>query len=82
MIHKIKESIRVAAIFGPGNKVRPVWFDWRGRKHDVREITYTWQEREGGALILHFTVSDGANLYELAFDSISRIWSVTVVENW
>jgi hypothetical protein len=80
-MQKIQENIRVAVIFGPGNQIRPVWFEWRRRKHEVREVTYSWQELEGAATILHFAVSDGANLFELAWNSTSRVWSLAAVEN-
>ncbi|MGD0843807.1 MAG: hypothetical protein ABSA06_05480 [Geobacteraceae bacterium] len=57
-MEKIRENIRVAVIFGPGNRVAPVWFDWRRRKYTVREVTYSWRERQGEATVFHFAVSD------------------------
>jgi hypothetical protein len=80
MLQRIREHIRVGVIHGPGSRLRPVWFDWRRRKHEIREITYTWQERHGEATVIHFAVSDGANLFELAYDSVSRIWALTAVD--
>jgi len=79
-MERIRENIRVAVIFGPGNRVAPVWFDWRRRKHTVREITYTWQERQGDATILHFAVFDGADLFELAYNADSQLWALTTVD--
>jgi hypothetical protein len=78
-MQKIGEDIRVAVIFGPGNAIRPVWFDWRRRKHTVREVTYSWQERHGEATLVHFAVTDGANLFELTYNAASRIWSLAAV---
>lgn len=75
-MQKIREDIRVAVIFGPGSSIRPVWFDWRRQKHTVREVTYSWQERQGEATVIHFAVSDGANLFELAYNAASRVWSL------
>jgi hypothetical protein len=80
MLQQIREQIRVAAIFGPGDRIRPVWFDWHNRKYTVREITYRWQEREGSAIRLHFAVSDGTVLYELCYHTISQIWFLAAVE--
>ena len=80
MMRNIREDVRVAVIFGPENNIRPVWFDWRRRKYEVREITYTWQEREGEATLLRFAVTDGANLFELTFNSADRIWSLAAVD--
>ena len=79
-MEKIRENIRVAVIFGPGNRVAPVWFDWRHRKHAVKEVTYTWREKRGEATILHFAVSDGADLYELAYNSENQLWTLTAVD--
>ena len=80
MAQHIREDIRVAAIFGPGNHIAPVWFDWRRRKHTVREVTYTWRERQGEAIILHFAVSDGADLFELAYNADSLRWDLMAVD--
>jgi hypothetical protein len=80
MVQHIRENIRVAVIFGPGNRVEPVWFDWRLRKYTVREITYTWRDRQGEATVLHFAVRDGADLFELAYNADSQIWALTAVD--
>jgi len=80
-MQKIREQIRVAVIFGPGSQIRPVWFDWRRRKHEVREVTYSWQDRRGEATILHFAVSDGVNLFELAYDAAGQLWALAAVDS-
>jgi len=79
-MQRIRENIRVAVIFGPGNRVRPVWFDWRRRKYEVREITYTWRDRRGEATLLHFAVSSGADLFELSYDTAGQTWELTAVD--
>jgi hypothetical protein len=73
---KVQEPIRVAVIFGPGDRVRPVWFDWGCRKYEVQEVTYTWRERVGEACLFHFAVSDGASLFELVYDAAGQRWSL------
>ncbi|MFQ5329416.1 MAG: hypothetical protein ACE5D4_05430 [Thermodesulfobacteriota bacterium] len=60
--------------------VRPVKFRWRGRLYPVDEITYTWRTREGNADIVHFSVTDGATLYELAYNLSTMGWSLEQVE--
>lgn len=77
------ESLRVGAVFGPGNRLRPVWFDRKGRQYRIREVTYRWQEREGAATILHFavTVQEEAALYELCYDTAGQHWSLTTLES-
>lgn len=79
-MERIRENIRVAVIFGPGNRVAPVWFDWRRRKHTVREVTYSWRERQGEATVFHFAVSNGADLFELAYNADSQLWALTAVD--
>ncbi len=79
-MHKVREEIRVAVIFGPGNSIRPVWFDWRRRKYTVEKVTYSWLERHGEATVIHFAVSDGASLFELAYNTAGRTWALTAVE--
>jgi hypothetical protein len=80
MAHGTAENIRVAAVFGPGNGIRPVWFDRRGRKHTVREITYTWTDKAGDVTLLHFAVSDGTALYELTYNTAGQTWTLGRIE--
>jgi hypothetical protein len=72
----IGETISVIASFGLPYKIRPVRFKWNGRLFEVREITYSWQTKEGQNKIYHFSISDGKTLYELSFDTASLLWRV------
>lgn len=81
MITEINEPIKVAAIFGDNKKkLKPVWFIWSGRKYDIKEITYIWTEREGKANIHHFTVTDGAGLFDISYSVDSLVWTLHSVE--
>ena len=80
MPERIKESIVVAAIFGRRPKVKPVWFVWQNQQHRIARITYTWMDKEGQAKLYHFAVSDGANLYELCYDSEQLTWRLVAQE--
>jgi len=75
-MQRIDEPVRVGAVFGPGTAIRPAWFDWRRRKYEVSEVTYRWQEREGATTVIHFAVTSGGALYELAFDTGRQIWTL------
>lgn len=77
---QIREPIRVAVIFGPGNNIRPVWFDRRNRKHVVLETTYNWADHTGSARRLHFAVRDEGGLYELVYNTADQTWSLEGVE--
>ncbi|MCX8044833.1 MAG: hypothetical protein N3B18_12010 [Desulfobacterota bacterium] len=80
MVVSLRTSIAVGAVFRRGAVV-PRWFLYRGRKIPVREITYTWTEREGSTVCLHFSVSDGVNLYELSFRPERLMWILEAVED-
>jgi hypothetical protein len=80
MLQTVREYIRVAVIFGPGKRLMPVWFDWNRRKHQVREVTYHWRHRTGDDLILHYSVSDGAALYELVYNTAEQVWVLESVD--
>ena len=69
----IGETIKVGAVFS-GAVVQPRWFDHRQRRHEVAAITYQWRSRAGEAVLLHFAVSDGTNLFELSFNQQSLAW--------
>ena len=74
MSTELKEPIKVIAVFDNG--LRPVKFKWKGRVYPVKEITYAWTSKEGARSIMHFSVSDGAALYELTYDLSALKWSL------
>lgn len=67
---------RVAVIFEQG-KLRPVWIERRGKKIDVKEVTYEWTSTLGKELLRHYSISDGTNLYELIFNPATLEWTVS-----
>ncbi len=86
MATEIGERIKVMAVFDGGGQgdgqggVRPIKFRWRGRVYPVSEVTYTWRTREGNAAVIHFSVTDGATLYELAYNLSTMGWSLEQVD--
>lgn len=77
MITEINEIIQVGAIFGDNKKkLKPVWFIWGGRRYNIQEITYTWTERMGKAVVHHFTVTDGANLSSISYNTDTLVWTL------
>jgi hypothetical protein len=66
----------VAVVFGPGRQIKPVWFEWRRRKHAIQQTTYTWSDRVGDDTRLHFSVSDGEALFELVYNTVSQSWTL------
>jgi len=81
MITEIGERIEVAAVFGRGEKIRPVWFVWNGKKIQVEQITYRWTEREGAETYHRFSVTDGAGLFELSYTAGRLCWELVAVES-
>ncbi|MEK6590564.1 MAG: hypothetical protein AABZ11_07785 [Nitrospinota bacterium] len=83
MATEIKEPIKVMAIFDKDGRhgVMPVKFKWNNRVYPVKEITYTWRTKEGNASVLHFSVTDGASLYELTYNQSTMKWSLEQVES-
>jgi hypothetical protein len=67
------DKLEVCARFKNG-AVTPISFLWRGRKYEVKKVTFTWDHRRGRSLIRHFSVSDGASLFEIAYDSEKADW--------
>jgi len=76
---KINEIIDVGAVFSK-DRIKPKWFVWKKRKYAVKETTYTWKDRAGEAILIHFSVSDGATLFELCFNQKSLEWKLENVD--
>lgn len=76
----IGEPISVIVSFGLPYKIRPMKFKWNRKLFEVKEITYTWETREGQTRCYHFSVSDGKTLYELSFDTTSLLWRLEKLE--
>lgn len=77
---RINEPIRVAVVFGPGSSIKPVWFDWKNRKHAVLETTYTWSDLKGSSKRLHFAVRDDGGLYQLTYNTVEQTWELSGLE--
>jgi hypothetical protein len=63
----------------PHHKIKPQSFSWRGREYRVREITYVWREAIGDALVYHFAVTEGDNIFELCFNNSTMEWALANV---
>ena len=70
------DPIRIAVIYEPGKRVKPVWFELNHKQHKVVETTYHWRDKIGDAHYLHYTVTDGDVLYELIFNPLDQIWTL------
>ena len=79
----LDDRIRVAVIFQNG-KIKPVWFDRKGIKHEVKELCSNWSSREGRTLLMHFSVWDGHNCWALTYNTSTQVWKLgqSIQEKW
>jgi hypothetical protein len=70
--------IKVGAVF-KGSNIIPKWFIWEGRKYNVQSINYNWTDHQGQEKIIRFSVSDGINTYELAYNLTRMNWTLDKV---
>ena len=80
MQFKIEEPVIVAAIFKRKPLIKPVWFMWRDKKYRVQEVTYSWSDSDGQVKRHHFAVSDGANIYQLCYNTKLLNWKLLAVD--
>ena len=75
---ELNEGIEVLAWFSKG-KVQPRIFTWKNKAYRIKNITYNWQERRGRELISFFSVSSGADLYQISFNNTTFSWKLDKV---
>ena len=74
-LKEINQTIKVGVVF-KGDKVIPKWFTWEGRKYEIKEINYNWLDHQGREKLHCFSVTDGANNYELSFNAERTVWKL------
>jgi len=74
------EPIRIATIFTQGRPIKPVWFEWRNRKHTILDTTYHWKEQAGATTLLHYSVTDGEVLFDLVYNTTEQNWLLNSIE--
>lgn len=75
---ELDERIEVLALFKNG-AIYPRSFLWKNKKYSVEKITYNWQERSGKERISYFSVSTGADLYQISFNNTSYAWRMNKI---
>ena len=69
-------KVRVATIFEPGRRMKPVWFDLDGQQVRITEVCYYWLSSVGTAQIHHYSVNTEVGLFELQFNGLDHSWTV------
>lgn len=69
------EPVRIAVVYQPGVKAKPVWFELNRRQHRIARTTYFWKDSVGETELLHFAVvTEEGSLYELVFNPDDQSW--------
>jgi hypothetical protein len=67
--------IRIAVVYQPGAKVKPIWFELNRKQHKITKTTYFWKSLVGDAPLLHFAVIDeNEALFELVLNTHDQTW--------
>jgi len=84
--NRINENVKVYAVYNapqarcaPHERLQPVVFEWRNRQYRVQDVTYVWRENQGDTELYHYAVSDGANVYELCYETRTFNWTLSSV---
>ena len=75
----ISEPVEVGAVFGK-NRIRPKWFFWRNRRYMIKETTFVWNDSEGEAKMVRFSVTDGSTMFELSLNQKTLAWRLERTE--
>lgn len=78
-LKELDQIIKVGAIFKGGSDISPIWFVWEGRKYMIKEVNYVWMDREGREKLHCFSVTDGANNFEMSFNAERVVWKLNKV---
>jgi hypothetical protein len=69
------KPVRIAVVYQPGEKIRPIWFELNRKQHRVAKTTYFWKDRMGDTPLLHFAVIDeNEALFELVLNTHDQSW--------
>ncbi len=71
----IDKIIKVGAVF-IGGRIVPKWFLHANKKYEVKEVCYQWEDFEGIEKLIFFAVSDGANSFEISFNTKRMVWKL------
>lgn len=84
--NRVNENVKVYALYNARrgrdsrhDRLRPIMFVWRNREYRVQDITYVWRENQGESDVYHYAVSDGANVFELNYQTRTLDWTLSSV---
>ncbi len=72
-ITEINEPIKVGVIFGSGQATIR-WLTWKGRKILIEKVTFSWKTADGAKEVRKFALSNGSEVFEVAFYPADFLW--------
>ncbi|MFH2204355.1 MAG: hypothetical protein ABIJ96_14655 [Elusimicrobiota bacterium] len=79
-VEKVDEPVKVGAVFS-GSSILPKWFVWSRRKYTVESVDMMWKGLLGDVPVRYFSVSDGANTYQLRLNQKTLEWRLERVHS-
>jgi hypothetical protein len=77
-IEYLNEPIKVRADF-EGGRARPLLFKHGERTFRVERMAAFWEDREGGAKVLYYSVEAEGAVYQLSWRVLDNVWYVDAV---
>ena len=74
--HKV---IEVVAKFSPG-KIKPLYFTLDSQRYEIERINYFWKNYQGQEKLYCFSVTCGANIFQIYFNNHSLSWRLAKIE--
>ena len=72
-------AIEVVAAFSPG-RIKPLYFNLNSRQYSIERINYFWKDYRGRERLYCFSVTDGANTFQIYFSNQSLSWRLAKIE--
>jgi hypothetical protein len=77
-VEYLNEPIKVRADF-EGGRARPVLFKHSGKIYAVERLAASWEDRDGGAKVLYYSVESEGAVYQLSWRVQDSLWYLDAV---
>ncbi len=81
MFQQLHQPIKVFVEFEPKGLIKPRYFYLNGYCYHINKIELFYKKREGENVIYYLEVTDNANYFKLAFDSLNLKWYLEALQN-
>ncbi len=79
MLEELDEDIECKIHFREGTML-PLDIKWQTKWYPIKKVLLRWEERRGRELLRHFSVTDGANVFHIAFYPENLMWKLHGVD--